>query len=124
MNGLRSSAVNFWRANGGGFDGNGCVGQVFFSGHIGSRHRALFNRPQRLAGFAIEHPHEPSLPDLRDHVDLLAVVTDGQQFWRGGVVVIPNVVVDHLEVPDAFSGAGIEREQAVAKKIGAFRSAP
>src|ERR1039457_5929488 len=30
--GLRSSTVNFWRENGGGFTGNGCVGDVFSSG--------------------------------------------------------------------------------------------
>src|ERR1039457_2227999 len=30
--GLRSSTVNFWRENGGGFTGNGCVGDVFSPG--------------------------------------------------------------------------------------------
>ena len=120
MYGLRSSAVNFCRAKGGGFAGNGCVGQVSSSGHVGLGHRPLFDGPQRLAGHAIEHPDEALLADLRHDVDRLAVVPHGQQFRRGGVVVIPDVVVDHLEMPEPLAGAGIEREQAIAEQIGAF----
>ena len=32
MNGLRSFSVNYWRANGGGAVGNGCVGDVTLAG--------------------------------------------------------------------------------------------
>ena len=48
----------------------------------------------------------------------------GKQLGRGGVVVVPDVVMDHLEVPQALAGARIEREQAIAEQIraGAIRA--
>jgi len=56
---------------------------------------------------------------LRDDVDRLTVVPDGEQLRRGRVVPVPDVVMHHLEVPDPFSGSGIQREQAVAEQVGA-----
>ena len=77
--GLRSSTVNFCRANGGGLVGNGCVGQVCSPGMSVLRHRPLFDRPKRLAGHTIEDPDEALLADLRHRVDRLAVVPHRQQ---------------------------------------------
>src|SRR5260370_25402327 len=87
--------------------------------HVGGGHAALFDGPQRLAGHAVEHPYESLLADLRHGVDGLAVVMHGEEFRGGGVVVVPNVVVDELEMPEALAGAGVEREEAVAEEIGA-----
>ena len=69
MYGFRSSAVNFWRANGGGLVGKGCVGQVSSPGISDARHGPLLDGPQRLAGDAIEDPHESLLAHLRHRVD-------------------------------------------------------
>jgi hypothetical protein len=55
---------------------------------------------------------------LRYDVDHLAIVADGQKHRSSRIVVVPNVVVDHLEVPDQLSGARVERNQAVTKEIG------
>ena len=63
--------MNFWRENGGGFVGNGCVCEVFSPGMSDLRHRAFFDRPDRLSGFAIEDPDETLFADLRDDVDCL-----------------------------------------------------
>ena len=49
-----------------------------------------------------------------------AVVADGQELGRGRVVVVPDVVVDHLEMPEPLAGAGVEGEQAVAEEVGAL----
>ena len=89
------------------------------AGHIGMRHRPLFDRPERLAGHAIEHPQKSLLAGLRHHVHRLAVVLHRQQLRRGGIVVIPNVVMDHLEMPQAFAGARVQRQQAVGEQIRA-----
>src|SRR5204863_829924 len=90
----------------------------YLSWRIGSRHRPLFNEPERFARFAIEHPDETFFSRQRDDVDHLAIVADAQKHWRGRVVVVPNVVMDHLEVPDEFSGTRIECNQAVTKEVG------
>ena len=115
-----SSTVNFCRENGGGAVGNGCVGHDSSPGHVALRHGPLLDRPQRLAGHAIEDLEESLLAGLRDDVDLLAVVADGEELGRGREVVVPEVVVHHLEMPEPLAGAGIEREQAIAEEIGAF----
>ena len=36
------------------------------------------------------------------------------------MVVIPDIVMNHLEMPEALAGAGIERKQAIAEQIGAL----
>src|SRR5665213_2714821 len=41
-----------------------------------------------------------------------------EKFRSGRIIVIPDVVVNHLEVPKTFAGAGVQREQAVAEQIG------
>ena len=46
-------------------------------------------------------------------------MANGGQLRRRRVVVIPQVVMDHLKMPQAFAGACIQREQAIAEEIGA-----
>ena len=74
MNGLRSSPVNFCRANGGGFVGNGCVGQVSSPGMSDLGNGALFNRPQRLSRHAVEDAHEALFADLGHRIHRSPVV--------------------------------------------------
>ena len=38
-------------------------------------------------------------------------------FGAGGQIVIPQIVMDRLEMPQPFSRAGIQRHDAVAEKI-------
>ena len=87
--------------------------------HVALRHRPLLDRPERLAGHAIEHVEEAGLGRLRDDVDALAVVLHGEQLRAGDEVVVPEVVMDGLEVPQALAGARVEREQAVAEQVRA-----
>ncbi len=92
----------------------------FLARNVALRHRPLFDRPQRLAGHAIEHVEQSELRRLRDDVARLAVVPHGEQLRRGGQVVVPDVVVHGLEVPEALAGARVEREQRVAEEVGAL----
>ena len=119
-----SASVNFWRVKGGGQVGKGWVGQDCSPGTSLCGHGPLFDGPERLAGDAVEDIQEAELGGLRDHVHRLAVVAYGEQLGAGGEVVIPEIVVDGLKMPEAFAGARIEREKAVAEEIGAVRSAP
>src|SRR5206468_3614708 len=83
----------------------------------GRRYFSILHREQRLACSTIEHVHVSVFRDLRDRVDLLAVAHDGDEIRRGGEVVVPDVVLDALEVPDAPARAGVEREDAVGKQV-------
>src|SRR5262249_5662701 len=55
-----------------------------------------------------------------DDIDHLAVVADRQQLWRIGGIVIPEIVMHELEVPEALAGAQVEREQRIAEESLAF----
>ena len=112
-----SASVNDCRANGGGAVGNGCVGQLIFARRVGLRHGPLLDRPQRRARDAIEDVDEALLARLCDGRDRHAVVHDGQQLRCRRQVVVPQIVVDRLEVPEPLAAARVEREQAVAEQI-------
>ena len=88
-----------------------------FTRHITRRHRPLFDGPQRLAGDAVEDEDHPDLADLRDDVHRLAVVLHREQLGAGGRIVIPQIVMHELKMPEAFAGVKVEREQAVAEQI-------
>ena len=53
--------------------GNGCVGQTASPGMSVLRHGPLLDRPDRLAGHAIEHVQESGLAGQRHDVDVPAV---------------------------------------------------
>ena len=112
-----SSTVNFWRENGGGAVGNGLRGPCLFAGHVALRNGPLFDRPYRLTGHAIEHVKEAGLAGQRHRVDRLAILPDGDQLRSRGVVIIPEIVVHGLVVPQALAGARVERQQAVAEQV-------
>ena len=104
-------------SNGAGLVGNGCVFDGALAGHVGRRHRPLLDRPHRLAGDAIEHVDEGLLGDLRDRLDALAVDGDVDQVGRGRQVVVPQAVMDDLEVPDPLAGRHVEADEAFAEEV-------
>ena len=89
------------------------------AGNVARRDGPLLDRPDRLAGHAIEDVEESGLARLRDDVDELPVVPDGRQLRRGGVVVVPEIVVDHLEMPEALARARVERDERGAEQVRA-----
>ena len=86
-------------------------------GDVALRHWPFFNRPERSTRDAVEDVEKTGLARQGDGVDALAVVADGHQLRRRHVVVIPQVVMDRLEVPEPLSRARIERDQAVREEV-------
>jgi hypothetical protein len=74
-------------------------GRGVLARHVGLRHGPLFNRPDRLAGHAIEHEQESLLCGLRHHVAAASVLANRQELRRHGQVVVPHVVMNDLVVP-------------------------
>src|SRR5690606_12232002 len=83
------------------------------------RHGPLLYRPQRLARHAIEDEQEAVLRRLRDDVDAPAFVRNGQELRRGREVVVPEIVMHGLEVPEPLARAHVERDETVAEQIRA-----
>jgi hypothetical protein len=103
---MRSSSLSPCRSNGGGRSGN-----------RGLRYRSLDDRPDRLAALAVEDVGEPLLAHLDDGLDRAAGDAEIDQHRRRRQVVVPDAVVDHLEMPRPLSGARVEGDQALGKEV-------
>ena len=118
MYGFRSSTVNDCRENGSGLVGNGLRRRQLLARHGRAlRHRPLLDRPDRLAGGAIEHVQVAGLAGLCDDVDAAAVVAHRRELWRGIVVDVPDVVMHRLEVP-ADAGRCAHRARSGCRSTG------
>ena len=88
-----------------------------FARHGGLRHRHLDNRPDRIAGLAIEHVDHAGLVELDQRVDRPALDRDRAQHRGRGSVIVPQVVVDELPAPHQLARPGIERDDAVGPLV-------
>ena len=82
-------------------------------------HGPFLDRPDRLAGDAIEDVQKPRLAGHRHDIDVAPVVPDRRELWRRRVVVVPEIVMHVLEMPQPLARSRVEREQAVGKEIRA-----
>ena len=82
----------------------------FFARHVRSRYGTFLDRPKWFPGVSIEYPHKALLTHQCDNVYVPAFMANGEEFGGGGIVIIEHVVVDHLEMPDAAAGAGVDGE--------------
>ena len=119
MYGLMSSAVNDCVANGGGVVGNGCVGHACSPGtSLAGTGRSSIGQ----IGSPVTRSNtyrNPVLLACATTSTSSAVVADGRQLRRGRVVVVPQVVMHHLEMPQPLAGARVEREQRSAEQVRA-----
>src|SRR5262249_28410856 len=81
------------------------------------RNRAFFNRPYRFAGYTVQDIEKSILSRLCDYIHHLSIVFDGEQFWSGFKIVVPEIVMRSLKMPKIFSRARIECENAVRKQV-------
>src|ERR1700761_8806843 len=77
----------------------------------------FFDRPYGLAGYAIKHINPGLFRHLCNCLDGLAVHGDVQQNGSGGIIPIPNAVMNELIMPDAFAGARVHADQAFVEQI-------
>src|SRR5690242_624353 len=78
--------------------------------HIAFRNWALLHWKQGLSRDPIENEHESHLCYLGDRWDRLATAAQSDEGRLSRHVVIPNVVVHHLEVPHQFACRGLQRD--------------
>ena len=88
--------------------------------HIRRLDLALLERPDRLAGHAVEHVQPALLGRLHDDLARPAVDRDVGQDRRARQVPVPDPVLDELEVPLALAGPQIDGHQALAVEPGAW----
>src|SRR4030095_6334431 len=89
------------------------------AGRVGLRNGPLLDGPQRGAGRAIEHEDESVLRGLRHDVYVSAVVPNSEKLRRSRKIVVPEIVMNDLIVPESFARPRIERNQTVAEQVRA-----
>ena len=89
------------------------------AGHEARRHGLLVYREERLALGAIEHVEHAGFGGLDDRRHRHTLDFDVTQHGLGGEIVVPEVVVDELLVPDELAAPRIQREERVGEAIAA-----
>src|SRR5438876_9634800 len=84
------------------------------------RHRPLLDADQRLAVRAIQDVDPAGPAGLGDALARLAVGHGIEEHDRAGRVVVPDVVVDLLEVPDVLAGLRLQRDHRRAEQVVAL----
>ncbi len=88
--------------------------------NVALRNWPFLDRPDRLSRYTIEHIQQPEFRRLRDDVDRLAVVFHREQLRAGDQIVVPQIVMKDLVMPEALARPQIECEQRVAEQVVAF----
>src|SRR4029453_201238 len=73
---------------------------ALLAGNVGLRHRPFFDRENGCARLAVGDEDAPELGRLRDDVDGAAVLTERQELRRLREVVVPQIVMYELMVPE------------------------
>jgi hypothetical protein len=73
------------------------------AGHLRPGHRPFFHREDRFTGLAVEEEEKAHLGGLRDGRDIPTVLANGDQAGLGGKIIIPDVVVHDLVMPDQLA---------------------
>ena len=89
----------------------------FFTGNTRDRDRPFDDRPDGLAGNPVERVDERLFGCLRNNRHRLAIDLNIQQHRRSRHIVVPDVVMHHLVVPQPLTGFDIECNQAGAEEI-------
>ena len=94
------------------------------AGNGALRHLPFLHLEERLARLAMENEDESRLRHLRHRGNRLPVALHVDEHRRGGQVVVPDVVMDRLEVPAVRARAAVEGHHAVAVEVRPLAVAP
>ena len=90
-----------------------------FARNVAGWNLPFLNRPNRFSSGSIKCVKPTLLGGLDDGRDGFAVDFDIKQFGSIRIVKIPNVVVNHLEMPDPFTCFRVQGDEAGTKKVTA-----
>ena len=107
------------RASGGGFTGNGCVGEYHSPGTSPAVTLRSSTPNTGLPVSRFRMNIQPVLPISAIAGIFLPFTVMSSSTARRRIIVIPQIVMDGLEIPLELSGLRIHGHQAVAEKIRA-----
>ena len=90
------------------------------AGHVGLRiDRAFLDGPNGFAGRPVEHIGEALLRYLGDRLDLAAVDVDVDEVWMYRKIVVPQTMMDRLEMPHSFARLDVDGNERLGEQIRA-----
>ena len=92
-------------------------GPALLAGDFGLWHRSFLDREERFARFPIEQKKMSDFRDLRKGIQLLAVVLDRHEVRRTRDVIVPQIMMHDLEMPDALARVGSKRQHAIREEV-------
>ena len=108
-----SLAVRVEGTSGRGRIGNGCVGDASSPGDDALRHPTFFNREERRTGLAMENEEMSHLRRDDDGRYRLPIARDVHEDGLRRNVVVPQIVMDDLKMPDHLAGRRSECDDRV-----------
>src|SRR5262252_8688230 len=87
------------------------------AGNVAGGHGFFDNWKQRLSSDSIKHKHEPGRVDNHNGRNGHAIAMNIDEGWRSLGIVVPDIVVDHLEIPEQFSGCRLCGDDRRAKEV-------
>src|SRR4030095_12941218 len=91
--------------------------RVPLAGNIAFCDLLLDNVVDGLSGGAIKDEHESQLAALCERGNRSAVFNNVKEHGCRRKIIVPEIVANCLEVPDAFAGFHIDRNQRVGKQV-------
>ena len=91
--------------------------RVPFARHVSCRHRPLLYRPHRLTGDPIKDVGKCLLTRLRNCLDLTPIDSNVNQVAGGREIVIPETMVDRLEMPHSLSRLHVHGNETLRKQV-------
>lgn len=89
-------------------------------GDVAWRDGTFFNREKGLPGVAVKEEDKTCLCSLCDSVDFTFPVPHPHEDWWRREIVVPQVMMNRLEMPAALPGFRIEGDDGVGKQIRTF----
>ena len=100
-----------------GFDRERLRWGRLLAGHVAFRHRALLDVEDRLAGDAIERKHQSGLVDDDHGGHQLSVAAQVDEKRRRLGVIVPDVMMHELKVPEILASVRIDRDDRGREQI-------
>src|SRR5204863_1970744 len=92
-------------------------GPALLAGDFGLWYPSFLDREERFARFPIEQKKMSDFRDLRKGIQLLAVVLDRHEVRRTRDVIVPQIMMHDLEMPDALARVGSKRQHAIGEEV-------
>src|SRR6266571_4813770 len=92
-------------------------GPRLLAGNVAARYGALFDWEERLPGFAIENEDVTHLRRLRERGNVAPAAVHGEEQRLRRHIVVPQIVVHHLKMPNHRSRRCAQRDDRVREQV-------